>query len=126
MRRHLTRYFPIFMIALMVQIVAPIGACLAVAVAAADPLAAAEICHSNSATTPVQSDQGGEHHAHDGACAICCGLNASAAAANTPPQVGVVAPYREAVAVVWHPVALIFAISRNGSNAQARAPPVSM
>lgn len=126
MRRHLTRYLPVFMIALMVQIAAPIGACLAVAVAAADPLAAAEICHSNSATTPVQNDQGGEHRAHDGACAICCVLNASAAAVNTPSPIGVIAPYRVAEVVVWHRAARRVAAIRSGSNAQARAPPVSM
>ena len=43
MRRRYHKYLPIVLIALMVQIFAPIGACWAAAVAVSDPLAAASI-----------------------------------------------------------------------------------
>ena len=40
MRRRFQKYLPIVLVALMVQIFAPIGACWAAAVVASDPLAA--------------------------------------------------------------------------------------
>ena len=43
--RWLKKFLPIVLIALMVQIFAPIGACWAASIAASDPLAGAVICH---------------------------------------------------------------------------------
>ena len=48
MRRRLKNFLPIVLIALVVQIFAPIGACWAASIAASDPLAAAVICHGNA------------------------------------------------------------------------------
>ena len=42
--RRLKNFLPIVLIALMVQIFAPIGACWAASIAASDPLAGAAIC----------------------------------------------------------------------------------
>src|SRR5947199_8253898 len=50
--RRLKNFLPIVLIALVVQIFAPIGACWAATIAASDPLAGAVICHGNAA--PVQ------------------------------------------------------------------------
>src|SRR5215475_5858310 len=100
MRRRLEKFLPIVLIALMVQILAPIGACWAAAIAASDPLPAAEICHTDLGQGPG-SDQGGQHRAHDGACAICCAVQASAAL-DTPQTITALAPYRDAALVVWH------------------------
>ncbi len=45
--RRLKNFLPIVLIALMVQILAPIGACWAASIAASDPLAGAVICHGS-------------------------------------------------------------------------------
>jgi hypothetical protein len=123
MRRRLEKFLPIVLIALMVQILAPIGACWAAAIAASDPLQA-EICHTDLGQGS-SGDQGGQHQAHDGACAICCAAQASAAL-DAPQVTAVAAPLRAAALIVWRDRANDPARSRVGSNAQARAPPLSM
>jgi hypothetical protein len=110
------------MIALMVQILAPIGASWAFASAVADPLAAAEICLSHS---PAQGDEGGQQQNHDASCLICCSLGASSAALATPEPTVWVAPDRSVSAIVWRDRDPHLTDSRVGSNAQARAPPFS-
>jgi hypothetical protein len=122
MRGRLEKLLPIVLIALMVQILAPIGACWAAALAASDPLAAAEICHTNPGQGPGASDQGGPHRAHDGACAMCCAAQANASL-DPPRQSTVALPYRETRRVVWRDQAPSRSASRAGSNTQARAPP---
>ena len=77
MRRRLKNFLPIVLIALVVQIFAPIGACWAASIAASDPLAAAVICHGNANGTTGQSDQTG-HRAHDGCCSVCSVLHTGA------------------------------------------------
>jgi hypothetical protein len=123
MRRHLAKFLPIVLIALMVQILAPIGACWAAAFAISDPLRAVEICHSDPSSSG-QTDQGGER-AHDGACSICCAAQASASF-DGPQTIAVAAPYRDVARVVWRDHAPDLFQFRAGSNAQARAPPHSM
>ena len=56
MRRRLRKFFPIVLIALMVQIFAPIGACWAASIAASDPLHAAVICHGDTASAQGQTN----------------------------------------------------------------------
>jgi hypothetical protein len=123
MQRRLQKFLPIVLIALMVQILAPIGACWAAAIAASDPLQA-EICHTDLGQGS-SSDQSGQHHAHDGACAICCAAQASAAL-DAPRIATVAAPLRAVALVVWCDRASDPFRSRIGSNAQARAPPLSL
>lgn len=120
MRRRLRNFLPIVLLALVVQILAPIGACLAASIAASDPLHAAAICAGGD--TSGQSDQtGGSHRAHDGSCAICC--VAQAGGSLDTPQVAVTTPYRQAARVVWLDSPPDLFGSRAGSHAQARAPP---
>ena len=125
MRRHIQKFLPIVLIALMVQVLSPIGACWAAAIAASDPLGLAAICHDSAAASGQQGDQGGEPRTHEGACAICCVLHAGASA-DTPQVPALSTPYRQAARVVWRDRALDLPASRTGSNAQARAPPLSM
>ena len=125
MRRRLVKFLPIVLIALMVQILAPIGACWATAFAISDPLLAVEICHSDPASTSGQTDQGGEHRGHDSACSICCAAQASASF-DTPQAIAVATPYRDVARVVWRAHAPAPSLFRTGSHAQARAPPLSM
>ena len=124
MRRRFAKFLPIVLIALAVQILAPIGACWAAAVAVSDPLLAAEICHSNPASIAGQTDQSGEHRGHDGACSICCAAQASASL-DAPQASAVVTPYRDVARVIWRDQVEGLSQFRVRSHAQARAPPVS-
>ncbi|SRR5579871_3272596 len=123
MRRRLEKFLPVVLIALMVQILAPIGACWAAAVAASDPLPAAEICHTDPGQGAGSGDQSGQHRAHDGACAICCVMHASAALDTPRDAIVIAAPLGAGALVVWRDRASDLFRSRIGSNAQARAPP---
>jgi hypothetical protein len=123
MRQRLQKFLPIVLIALMVQILAPISACWAAAVAASDPLQGIEICHSDAASG--QAGQSDSRHAHDGACAICCATQANASF-DTPQPISIVTPYRDVARVVWQDHATERSQPRCRSNAQARAPPFSV
>jgi hypothetical protein len=125
MRERLQKFLPIVLIALMVQILAPIGASWAAAIAASDPLSTIEICHRDPTANTSQSDQGGQHHDHDGACSFCCAAQAGASF-DTPQAFAVTTPYRPIALVVWRDHAPAQSGARIGSNAQARAPPLSM
>lgn len=121
MRRRFQKYLPIVMIALMVQIFAPIGACWAAAIAASDPLATAEICHDSGTAAGQTGDQTGQHQ-HGSACAICC-LASAGASIDTPTLAAVSHPHRATARIIWHEQAADLAAFRAGANAQARAPP---
>jgi hypothetical protein len=117
------KFLPIVLIALVVQILAPIAD--AWALVAADPLQSAEICHTISGATSGQSDQGGGRPAHDGACTICCVVQASASV-DVPQQIAFTVPYRQTTPLAWTIIAADVSPSRAGSNTRARAPPLPM
>jgi hypothetical protein len=119
MRRRLRNFLPIVLLALMVQIFAPIAACWAAGIAAADPLQAAVICHDIGASGP--SDQNGQACAHDGCCSFCRVAHASALL--DAPKTTVAMPYLQSERVVWLDRTPDLSGSRTGSHAQARGPP---
>ena len=121
MRRRLKKFLPIVLIALVVQIFAPIAACWAVSIAASDPLARAVICHGKGDSPAGQADQTG-HRAHDGCCSVCSVLQ-TGATVDTPQVVTTLSADREARRVVWIAFSRDLFASRAGSHAQARAPP---
>ncbi len=121
MRRRLRNFLPIVLMALAVQILAPIGACWAASIAASDPLRAAPICSGAAASTTDQSGQTGQHRAHDGACAMCCVAHAGASL--DTPEATFATPTRQAGRVLWLDAAPDRFGSRTGWHAQARAPP---
>jgi len=123
-RRQLQKFLPIVLIALAVQILAPIAASWAAAVASSDPLQAAEICHSLP-NGSGQGDQGTGQHAHDGVCLICCAVHASAAL-DTPRQLALPVPYRQMTRVIWQSAAREVPQARSRSIPQARAPPLPL
>jgi hypothetical protein len=124
MRRRLKNFLPIVLIALAVQVFAPIGACWAASIAASDPLSRAVICHGNAAAAgPGQSDRTGPHHAHDGCCSVCSVLH-TGAPVETPQTAQTFAFDRQSERAVWHEFSIDPASSRAGSPAQARAPPI--
>ncbi|VIO74801.1 hypothetical protein CI1B_55800 [Bradyrhizobium ivorense] len=120
MRRRLKNFLPIVLVALLVQIFAPIGACWAASLAASDPLAAATICHGDGGAGTGQGDQTGQR-AHDGCCSACSVLQTGAPV--DTPEVADVAVDRAPTQVAWLDFARDLAHSRAGSPAQARAPP---
>lgn len=121
MRKRLKNFLPIVLIALVVQIFAPIGACWAASIAASDPLAAAVICHGNANATPGQSDQTG-NRAHDGCCSVCSVLH-TGVPVDVPQTAEAVAFERQQSSVVWLAATPDRFGSRAGSHAQARGPP---
>src|SRR3954447_7069500 len=122
MRRRLKNFLPIMLVALIVQIFAPIGATWAASIAASDPLAAAVICHGNAASAPEQSDQTG-HRAHEGCCSVCSVLH-TGAPVDVPQTAVADASDRQPQRVVWVALTPDRFGSRPGSHAQARAPPL--
>lgn len=118
MRAQLQKFLPIVLLALAMQVLAPIAACWAAGQAVADPLSAATICHSAGGP----SDQTGTPAAHSGACALCCLAQANASL-DSPPHAALSIPFRHAERVVWHVADASTVASPRGSSAQARAPP---
>jgi hypothetical protein len=118
--RRLKKFLPIVLIALVVQIFAPIGACWAASIAASDPLAGAVICHGNGGSGAGQTDQTG-HRAHDGCCSVCSVLQTGVPV--DVPQLAATAVDRVAEQVAWLDFAFRLTNARAGSHAQARAPP---
>jgi hypothetical protein len=122
MRRRLKKFLPIVLIALAVQVFAPIAACWAASIAASDPLSAATICHGNGEAGKSQNDQSGAQGALGGCCSLCGALHAGAPV--DPPQTAVIFAFdRRATSIVWHELAFDSVTSRAGSPEQARAPP---
>ena len=75
-RRRLHIYLPAFLIALMMQIIAPIGASWATAASLSGPLGAfggAVICHTAAAGTDSQSDRTGHQCSRRRLCAVLSG-----------------------------------------------------
>src|ERR1700727_2214804 len=102
MRRRLRKFLPIVLMALAVQIFAPIAACWAASIAASDPLQAAFICHDEGGSQPGQTDPG-QPRARDGCCSVCSAAH-SAAPLDTP-QTAIATPYGPSYRVVWRDAA---------------------
>jgi hypothetical protein len=122
MRQRLQRLLSIALIALAVQILAPIAASWAAASAASDPLQTAAICHGIPDPSSSRGDRGVDRALHEGTCLICGALQVSGPV-DTPQQTALVAPYRQITKVTWTTASADASVSRTGSNAQARAPP---
>ncbi|WP_247498874.1 DUF2946 family protein [Bradyrhizobium sp. 149] len=121
MRARLQKFLPLVLLALVMQVLAPIAACLAAGQAVADPLSAAVICHSASEQGGL-NDPAGTPVTHAGACALCCLAQANTSL-DSPPQPALSVPFRRAERVVWHAVEASAGAVHKGTNAQARAPP---
>jgi len=121
MRRRLKNFLPIVLIALVVQIFAPIGACWAASIAGSDPLAGAVICHGNDTSGSDEADQI-SHRAHEGCCAVCSILQ-TGAPVDTPTSSVLAYVDRQSHHVAWVEFAAERFGARTGTLAQARAPP---
>ena len=122
MRRRLKKFLPIVLMALAVQVFAPIAACWAASIVHSDPLSAAVICHGNAAAATGEIGQPGEQGSQAGCCGLCGVLHAGAPVA--PPQTVVIFTFdRQVTSVVWRQLTLDPAASQAGTPEQARAPP---
>lgn len=120
MRRQFERLLPIALLALLLQLLAPVGASWIAAAAVADPLQGVEICHADPGT--AAPDQGHDRDACRIECLLCCVLHAGGAL-DTPGAVHLVPPWPVATAAIWRDLAPTFHHPRSGRLAQARAPP---
>jgi hypothetical protein len=121
MRRQLRKFLPIVLVALAVQVLAPIAACWAAGIAASDPLGVTFICHDNAGPVTGQGDQTGDFPPHDGCCSVC-NLSQTGAPVDAP-QTAVAMPGLQSNQVVWLERVRDAIGARAGSNSQARAPP---
>ena len=126
MRRRLELLIPIVLLAILVQLFAPIAAFRAFANAASDPLSMASICSEMGAaaddgrTAPAKT----QHHNGD-CCAFCAGSHGGATALAPPPPIFVTLQ-RRYQRLSWLQAAELMPTVRVGSNAQARAPPLPL
>ena len=125
MRQRLEVLFPIALLAILVQLMAPIAAFRVVANAVSDPLYMATIC-SGMASSQDASPTAPAKTQHDSAncCAVCAAGHSGVVAVDQPPLVFVTLQ-RQYQLVAWLEAANPAPAARVGSNAQARAPPQS-
>ncbi len=120
MRRRLEIFIPIVLFAVLVQLLAPIGAFRAVASAVNDPLAMASICSGMASSSDSQNAPTDLPTAQ--CCAFCvCAHGGTVTAVSVPP--GFTPWQPEFFRLAWLEVAGTASAVRTGSNAQARAPP---
>ena len=120
MRSRLQRFFSIVLVALAAQILSPVAACWAAAIALSDPFQAAVICHDSGGSGPI--DQGSDPRFHDGTCIICC-VVPFGAPADASRTITIIVLDREPQPVIWDEAAIARAPFRGSANTQARAPP---
>ena len=124
MRRRLGRFLPIVMLAMLVQIFAPVAACLAFNPATADPLAGAICSHAPDPGSPQASfpqDRENDPQQMHGACALCCVIQAATPPAD--PQAFAVGIERDVSTVIWRGTVFGPPPFPVDATAQARAPP---
>ena len=111
------------LLAILVQLMAPIAAFRVVANAVSDPLYMATIC-SGTASSQDASPTAPAKTQHDGAnCCAFCGSGHGGTVAFDPPPHVFIALQRQYQLVAWLDAADPMPAVRVGSNAQARAPP---
>ncbi len=120
MRRRLELFIPIVVLAVLVQLIAPIAAFRVVAYATSDPLYLASIC--TEASHASQTDPAQTQHDHGECCAFCGTGHATSVALVSPPLIFVTLQ-RQYQQISWLEAAEPMPTVRVGSNAQARAPP---
>ena len=126
MRRRLELLIPIVLLVIAVQLFAPIAAFRAFAYAVNDPLYMASICSDmGAAGDDAQSAPAKTQHHNGDCCAFCAGGHGGGTALQTPPPVFVTLQ-RQYQRLAWLEAAEAMPTIRVGSNAQARAPPLSV
>lgn len=117
MRRHLLRFLPLVALALLVQLVAPLGALRAAAAKAADPFATV-LCEGGAAHDSSSGAAGDQH-----CCAFCAAGQHGGPALTAPPAHAAVLQ-RAFQRIAWLQSEADLRLIRPASVAQARAPPI--
>ena len=126
MLRRLELLIPIVLLAILVQLMAPIAAFRAFAYAANDPLYMASICSGMGAVADdAQTAPAKTQHDRGDCCAFCAGSHGGATALAPRPLIFVTLQ-RQYLRVSWLEAAELMPTVRVGSNAQARAPPLPL
>jgi len=120
--RRLELFVPIVMLAVMVQLLAPIAAFRVVAYASIDPLYMASICEHEASSADAQSAPAKTQHTHGNCCAFC-GAGSGGTVTVGSPALIFVTLQRQYQRLSWLEAAETMPAIRVGSNAQARAPP---
>ena len=123
MRRRLEIFIPILLLAVLVQLIAPIAAFRVAAYAASDPLYMASICTGMTSSPNAQTAPGKTEHSHGDCCAFCGAGHGGGTNAIAPPPLIFVNLQRNYQLLSWLQAADPIPPLRIGSNAQARAPP---
>ncbi|MEW6767891.1 MAG: DUF2946 domain-containing protein [Pseudomonadota bacterium] len=119
MRRLIGKFIPVVMIAIWVQVFAPIGAYFAMA-SAMDPFGSPPICSPSSQNQPGETTPGQPSHQN---CCDLCIVSQSGFAPLSPPAPIAVAVVRSPERIAWHDTRSDLVADPRGSPAQARAPP---
>ncbi len=122
MRRRLEIFIPIVLLAVLVQLIAPIAAFRVVADAVSDPLYMASICSGMTASADASQPDSAPMQ-HGVKCCAFCGVGSAVAVAIDPPPAGFIILHRQYQLVAWLESTESLPAVRAGSNAQARAPP---
>jgi hypothetical protein len=122
MRRRLEVFIPIVLLAIFVQLIAPIAAFRVVANAVADPLYMASICSGKMTSGDASQTAPAGHGAN---CCAFCGAGHGGTIAMDPPPLVFVILQRQYQSVAWLEAVDPISVIRVGSNAQARAPPTT-
>jgi hypothetical protein len=123
MPRRLEVIFPILLLAILVQLLAPIAAFRTVANATSDPLYMASICTGMASMASASDRQAPANTGHVHQCCAFCGAGHGSVPAIDPPQAVFVTLQRQYQRISWLEAAHQMPAVRVGSNAQARAPP---
>ena len=91
MRRRLEVFIPIVLLAVLVQLIAPIAAFRAVASAVSDPLCMTSICSEMAPSQDAQSTPSAPRN-HGDCCAFCGAGHGGSVAVDPPPLIFVVSP----------------------------------
>jgi hypothetical protein len=86
MQRRLEAFIPTVLLAVMVQLIAPIAAFREVANAVSDPLYMAEICSGMGASEDGQTAPANTQHDRANCCAFCAASYGGVVAFDPPPQ----------------------------------------
>ncbi|MEH2482787.1 hypothetical protein V1282_006144 [Nitrobacteraceae bacterium AZCC 2146] len=125
MRRRLEAYIPIVLLAILVQLIAPIASFRVVANAVSDPLYMdmASICSGMTSPQDDLQTAPAKTQDHNGNCCAVCAAGHGGAATVDPPPLAFVTLQRQYQLVAWLEAAERMPALRVGSNTQARAPP---
>ncbi len=120
--RRLEYFLPIVLLAVLVQLMAPIAAFRVVAYATTDPLYMATICAETESSPDAQTAPADTKHLHGECCAFCGAGHGGGLAVDPPPVIFSILQ-RQYQLISWLEAADPMPAVRTGSNAQARAPP---